>query len=166
MALNKLPTKMYPGFALSMLDRAVKEYFAARCNATDLRGLAEHFAQEGVMRCMYCGAENPTRWDHLHPVSQGGDSTPGNLVPACGRCDDSKQDKTIEQWAASKSKYRPPKTRVSAIVERIARYRALFVYAPKDFDQKLNRKQRAIYRRFRLRLDALRDQFRRDGLIK
>src|SRR5688572_4381316 len=112
MALTKLPTKMYPGFGLSMLDRAVKEYFATRCNATDLRALAEHFAEEGVMRCVYCGSANPSRWDHLHPVSQGGDSTPGNLVPACGRCDDSKQDRTIEEWAASKSKYRPPAKRL------------------------------------------------------
>jgi hypothetical protein len=157
---------MYPGFGLSMLDRAVKEYFAERCTADDLKELAEHFAEEGVLRCVYCGAENPSRWDHLHPVSDGGDSSPGNLVPACGRCDDSKQDRTIEEWAHSKSKHRPPLERLPQIQARIERYRKLFVYLPKKFEEKLTRKQRAIYRRFRWRLDALRDQLRRDGLIK
>ena len=165
MALAKLPTKMYPGFGISMLDRAVKEYFATRCTAADLVQLAEHFAEKGVLRCVYCGAEDPARWDHLHPVSRGGDSTPGNLVPACGRCDDSKQHRTIEEWAASKSRHRPSLGTLRAIQARVARYQSLFVYSPTEFDKKLNRKQRGIYLRFRAKLDALRDQLREDGLI-
>jgi len=164
MALKKLPTKMYPGFGLSMLDRAVKEFFAARCASDDLGEIFEHFAQDGVARCVYCDNAEASRWDHLHPVSKGGDSSPGNLVPACGRCDDSKQDRTIEEWVASKSKHRPA-TRLPAIKERIARYQAEFTYSPLEFEQKLDDRQRAIYARFREKLDALREQMTVDGLI-
>jgi hypothetical protein len=166
MILKKLPTKMYPGFGLSMLDRAVKEFFAARCGAPDLVKLAEHFARDGTIACVYCDAVNATRWDHLHPVSRGGDSSPGNLVPACGRCDDSKQDRTIEEWVSSKSKHRPPSERLEVIRSRISEYQAEFVYLPIEFEQKLDEQQRAIYLRFREKLDALREQMRQDGLIK
>jgi len=47
MSLAKLPTEMYPGFGLSMLDRAVKEFFAARCAREDFLRLAEHFVKDG-----------------------------------------------------------------------------------------------------------------------
>lgn len=165
MGLKKLPTKMYPGFGLSMLDRAVKEFFAARCASDELVDIFEHFAQDGVARCVYCDNAEASRWDHLHPVSRGGDSTPGNLVPACGRCDDSKQDRTIEEWVASKSKHRPAAERLPTIKERIARYQAEFTYSPVNFEQKLDDSQRKIYERFREKLFALREQMEADGLI-
>jgi hypothetical protein len=163
--MRKLPTKMYPGFGLSMLDRAVKEFFAARCGKEELVSLTEHFLRDGAVHCIYCGTASATRWDHLFPVSKGGDSSPGNLVPACGRCDDSKQDRTIPEWAASKSKHRPSAERVRAIEARLAEYRGAFTYAAREFEAKLTPAQLAVYRRFRQELDALRDQMRLDGLI-
>jgi len=99
-------------------------------------------------------------------VSRGGDSAPGNLVPACGSCDDSKQDRTIEEWASSKSKHRPSPTQLEAIRSRISAYQTLFGYSAVEFEKKLNPQQRAIYARFREKLDALREQMRQDGLIK
>lgn len=47
--------------------------------------------------CVYCG-DRATDWDHLHPVVKGGGwtgwpSTIGNLVPACGPCNQRKQGK-------------------------------------------------------------------------
>jgi hypothetical protein len=166
MPLKKLPAKMYPGFGLSMLDRSVKEFFGMRCKDADLLALAEHFVRDGQITCVYCDSAEATRWDHLHPVSQGGDSSPGNLIPACGRCDDSKQDKTIEEWIKSKSKHRPAAGRLEIIHSRILAYQEQFAYSSMDFDKKLNKDQRAIYLRFREKLDALRDQMRQDGLIK
>lgn len=165
MPLQKLPTKMYPGFGLSMLDRAVKEYFAARCSPKELLKLADHFMRDGNVMCIYCDEAVATRWDHLHPVSRGGDSSPGNLVPACGRCDDSKQDKTIEEWAASRAKYRPDSDRVSIIQERIQEYQKEYTYSAVAFEAKLPSRDLAIYRRFRQKLDELREQMRADGLI-
>jgi hypothetical protein len=163
--MRKLPAKMYPGFGLSMLDRAVKEFFAARCGKEDLLRLTQHFVRDGAVHCIYCGDSLASRWDHLHPVSKGGDSSPGNLVPACGRCDDSKQDRTIAEWAASRSKHRPSAERVKAIESRLAEYRQAFTYSARDFEAKLKSSELAVYRRFRSKLDALREQMRLDGLI-
>ena len=101
----------------------------------------------------------------MHPVSKGGDSSPGNLVPACGRCDDSKQDKTIAEWAASNSKHRPSVERVKAIEARIKAYREEFTYEPREFETKLTAPQLAVYKRFRAKLDVLREQMRLDELI-
>jgi hypothetical protein len=51
MPLHKLPTKMCPGFGLSMLDRAVKEFFAKRCGQKALVELTEHFMRDGNVLC-------------------------------------------------------------------------------------------------------------------
>jgi len=48
-------------------------------------------------RCAYCGAP-ATTWDHIKPVSQGGETTPGNIVPACQSCNSSKKDKNVWAW--------------------------------------------------------------------
>jgi len=39
--------------------------------------------------CYHCGGKFPSReltMDHLVPVSRGGKSTKGNLVPSCKKC--------------------------------------------------------------------------------
>jgi hypothetical protein len=156
---------MYPGFGLSMLDRAVKEYFAARCSSAQLLKLTDHFMRDGNVLCIYCDKQFATRWDHLHPVSKGGDSSPGNLVPACGRCDDSKQDRTIDEWAAGTSKHRPSAARLDAIRQRLVDYQKEYTYAAIPFESKLTAAQREIYKRFRNKLEELREQMRGDGLI-
>lgn len=52
--------------------------------------------------CAYCGCtlrkgERLTR-DHLVPVSAGGQTTQANIVPACSRCNSSKQDEEWREW--------------------------------------------------------------------
>lgn len=49
--------------------------------------------------CAYCGEhiDNPD-CDHVIPVSRGGSNDIGNLVTACKRCNQSKGDKTPEEW--------------------------------------------------------------------
>lgn len=42
-------------------------------------------------RCAYCPAP-ATTWDHVVPVSQGGRTIPGNIVPACTSCNSRKND--------------------------------------------------------------------------
>lgn len=52
-------------------------------------------------RCHYC--ETPLRpadvtMDHIVPISRGGRSTKGNLVPACHSCNVEKRSLTPVEW--------------------------------------------------------------------
>jgi len=164
--LLKLPIKMSPGLGLSLLDRAVKESFAERCANSDLERVRLYFLRSGEFRCIYCGSDKPSRWDHLHAVSRGGDTVPGNLVPACQRCDDSKQDKDVEEWVRGKSKHRPNLESLPRIQAEIQAYRAHFAHEPKEFEAKLSGVQLTKYRRFRKEIDALRSHLQTEGLLK
>lgn len=55
--------------------------------------LLEEF--EGL--CAYCD-EPATTWDHIVAVRRGGQSTPGNVVPACFSCNSSKKDNDVFVW--------------------------------------------------------------------
>jgi hypothetical protein len=164
--LLKLPIKMSAGLGLSLIDRAVKESFAARCSKSDLELVRDYFTKLGPLRCLYCGNDNPIRWDHFHAVSRGGDTVPGNLVPACQRCDDSKQDKDVDEWVMGKSRHRPSADRLPHIQAVIAAYQAYFAHSPADFQSKLSPEQQAKYARFRSEIDGLRAHLQAEGLLK
>lgn len=164
--LRKLPVKISAGLGLSLIDRAVKEAFAVRCRARDLDQLHAYFELDGQIRCFYCDAPEPTRWDHLHAVTRGGDTMPGNLVPACGRCDDSKQDRDVEQWTRSTSPHRPPLERLPDLHAKIAAYRQRFPYEPREFEARLSPEQRASYQRFRVEIETLRRHLESEGVLK
>jgi 5-methylcytosine-specific restriction endonuclease McrA len=59
--------------------------------------LAQFTAQSG--RCL-CGADITNSWtiDHIMPVSRGGTHWPDNIQLLCGSCNNSKHDKTMEEW--------------------------------------------------------------------
>jgi 5-methylcytosine-specific restriction endonuclease McrA len=48
--------------------------------------------------CAYCGKEAKLTLDHVIPLSKGGRHSKDNVVPACGHCNSSKKDKTLEEW--------------------------------------------------------------------
>jgi len=48
--------------------------------------------------CCYCGSDGPLHLDHVDPLARGGLHTPGNLAPACQRCNLSKSSKPVEAW--------------------------------------------------------------------
>lgn len=52
-------------------------------------------------KCAYCG-KPATTYDHIVPVSKGGQTTPGNIVPACNSCNSSKKTKDIMKWLNEK----------------------------------------------------------------
>lgn len=52
-------------------------------------------------RCAFCRRPADT-WEHLTPVSRGGNSTPGNVVPACASCNSSKKDRDLFEWMTRK----------------------------------------------------------------
>lgn len=163
---RKLPIRVSAGLGLSLIDRAVKEAFTARCTSADLDQLRSYFEVDGNIRCFYCDASEPSRWDHLHAVTRGGDTVPGNLVPACGRCDDSKQDRDIEEWARSSSPHRPPMERLASLQAKISNYRERFPYKAQEFEVRLSPEQDARYRRFRAKIDSLRRYLEVEGLLK
>ena len=51
--------------------------------------------------CAYCGVSGvPLAQEHVIPLSGGGGYVAGNIVPACRRCNGSKRDRSLEDWAA------------------------------------------------------------------
>lgn len=52
-------------------------------------------------KCAYCG-DQATTWDHVTPVIGGGQTTPGNVVPACRHCNSSKGSGDVFEWLEKK----------------------------------------------------------------
>lgn len=50
--------------------------------------------------CAYCLCLNPESWDHIVPVSKGGKTVPGNIVPACTPCNSRKKDLDVWEFLA------------------------------------------------------------------
>lgn len=86
------------------------------------------------VRCIYCG-EKSTEWDHLRPLVHkrrptGYVSEITNLVPACGKCNQSKGNKPWREWMLSKAKWSPTGRAIADIIERIARLEAYEGWRP------------------------------------
>ena len=80
------------------------------------------------LRCVYCGDQS-TEWDHLNPLVKdkkptGYISELANLVPACGKCNQSKGNKEWKIWMLSDASRSPRSRRVSDLEERISRIQA------------------------------------------
>jgi len=53
--------------------------------------------------CTYCGERGKKlECDHIIPVAKGGSHDLGNLTTACKACNQSKRDKTLEEWRADR----------------------------------------------------------------
>lgn len=75
--------------------------------------------------CSYCG-DTSTEWDHLRPLVEkqrptGYISEIHNLVPACGKCNQSKGNKHWLAWIRSSAPLSPTARGIADIEERIAR---------------------------------------------
>lgn len=55
--------------------------------------------------CAYCGSKDKMTYDHFHPFSKGGDFMKGNIVPACGSCNSSKNNTPFDEWYQKKKFY-------------------------------------------------------------
>ena len=78
--------------------------------------------------CSYCG-DKASEWDHLRPLVKskkptGYISEIHNLVPSCGKCNQSKGNKEWKIWIVSKAALSPATRRISDIEERIKRLEA------------------------------------------
>jgi hypothetical protein len=75
-------------------------------------------------RCAYCG-DVPTEWDHLRPLvvnkkPTGYVSEIANLVPACGKCNQSKGKRHWREWMLSTARRSPTTRKLEGMIERIA----------------------------------------------
>lgn len=52
--------------------------------------------------CVYCGGK-AEHLDHIQPVTRGGEGTWDNLAPACARCNQSKQTKSLLAFMLSRT---------------------------------------------------------------
>lgn len=73
--------------------------------------------------CSYCG-DTYTEWDHLNPLivnkkATGYISEISNLVPACGKCNQSKGNKQWKTWMLSNANLSPATRGVTDIENRI-----------------------------------------------
>lgn len=84
---------------------------------------------EKTIRCAYCG-DRCTEWDHFRPLVEnkrptGYISEIDNLVPVCGKCNQSKGNKTWREWITGGAPL-SPKTRgigdLEQTMERLKRY--------------------------------------------
>ena len=87
-----------------------------------------HISPENIT-CAYCG-DTATEWDHLRPLVKnkkptGYISEIHNLVPSCGKCNQSKGNKYWRDWINSTAKL-SPKTRninnLDELIERLEKY--------------------------------------------
>ena len=97
---------------------------------------------ENDLRCSYCG-DVSTEWDHLNPLIDkkkptGYISEIANLVPACGKCNQSKGNKDWQTWINSDAKL-SPRTRgiqdVAKRIELIKKFQSCFVPHKVDFSE-------------------------------
>ena len=87
------------------------------------------------VRCAYCG-ESMTEWDHLRPLVSGQKPTGyiseiGNLVPSCGKCNQSKGNKPWREWMLGGAKRSPKSRAVSDLDNRIERLEAYERWRPR-----------------------------------
>lgn len=79
----------------------------------------------GSCRCAYCGDQR-TEWEHFRPIVKGRQPTGyiteiANLVPACGKCNQSKGNKNWKEWMVSNAARSPKQRGISDLGERVAR---------------------------------------------
>ncbi len=80
------------------------------------------------VRCAYCG-DKASEWDHLRPLvlnrrPTGFVSEIANLVPSCGKCNQSKGNAPWRKWILGKAKWSPTGRGIQGVRERIARLEA------------------------------------------
>jgi hypothetical protein len=156
----KRPVKIGTGFAFSLLERTLHEGLARRDFGTSHLEQVIAFFGGHPVTCVYCG-ESPQRWDHLVPVRRGGETVIGNMVPACARCDDSKQALSVEEWWTSTRRHSPASREADGQAERLAKLRAYaahFGYEPRRLEERLTNEEEAQLQKIRRTAGSLREE--------
>jgi hypothetical protein len=77
------------------------------------------------LECAYCGSR-ATEWDHLRPLVSNGRPTGyitsiRNLVPSCGKCNQSKGKSDWKSWMMGNAKLSPKSRGIANLETRISR---------------------------------------------
>ena len=167
MKLPQAPQRTTPGFAFSILDRALIECLGARqFGQTEMAQVLDFFGMTQP-ECVFCGSPEVRRWDHLVAVTRNGESVLGNMVPACARCDDSKRSLPFEEWMSGHAQGSPQSRGVGDVTERIQRIQAYvqhFGYRVNPLEERLDEAELDRLAEIRLRLAELRQEV--DALIR
>lgn len=99
------------------------------------------------LRCAYCG-EKVTEWDHLRPLVSGKKPTGyiseiRNLVPACGKCNQSKGNKHWRDWITGNAEKSPNRLQAKDLnmrIERLEKYEKWGQISPIDFEKLIDKK--------------------------
>lgn len=95
-------------------------------SAAEIRQALEILQLDALnLRCSYCG-DKATEWDHLRPLVRAGKPTgyPSsirNLVPSCGKCNQSKGSSDWREWMLGKARHSPSGRGIPDVTERIKR---------------------------------------------
>ena len=171
MTLPKPPQRITTGFAFSYVDRAIREGIVDReFGKQQIAEVIDYFGEP--LRCVYCGSEEVQRWDHLVPVNRGGDTVLGNMVPACSRCDDSKQDHSFDKWMTGDAQFSPQSRGVADIglrIQRLRIYAAHFRYTARSLDARCDTRELKKLTDLHTKIESLRteiEQFIREHTDK
>jgi hypothetical protein len=91
------------------------------------------------IRCAYCG-DKSTEWDHLRPIISNQEPTGyiteiANLVPACGKCNQSKGKAYWMTWMLGPARLSPATRKVSGLDQRVGRLKKYETWrTPKKID--------------------------------
>lgn len=92
--------------------------------------------------CAYCG-DSASEWDHFRPLVSGKMPTGyiseiRNLVPACGKCNQSKGNKYWKDWMLSDAKLSPKSRKIqnlSYLITRLEKYEKWCDLSPLNFKE-------------------------------
>jgi hypothetical protein len=157
MKLARVPSRTTPGFGFSIVERTLLEGLASRkFGRAEALEVARYFGAE-PLRCVYCDSEDVRRWDHLVPVAKGGETVLGNMVPACGPCDDSKQHLPFDDWLRRTGPTRGI-ANVEGRIERLNAYAHHYHYSVRAFEERLTPDEAEQVREIREAAGAVRSQ--------
>lgn len=158
MGTPKVPGRTTPGFAFSMVERALQDCLGTRqFGKEEIQQALKFFGNPP--ECVYCGSKDVKRWDHIIPVIKGGETVLGNMVPACSSCDDSKQALSFQEWLISDGVLSPKRQGIKNMkqrAERIENYMQHFAYHPRTLEERLNENQLLLLEKIRSRLKQIR----------
>ena len=166
--LPKTPGRTTPAFGFYYIERSLLDCLGnRRFNQEEKERVFDFFGQwEAQLTCAFCGSPEDKRWDHVIPVSQGGETVLGNMVRACQPCDDSKGKQHFEEWMTGDAPKSPRSQGITNVQERIQHiktYIDTFGYVARPLEERLTHSEMERVTEIRTQLDTLHRQV--DSLI-
>jgi 5-methylcytosine-specific restriction endonuclease McrA len=124
--------KMPAGITITGRSSSIRNVFVAaiipvtKPAAAEIRAVLEILQMKpDNLRCSYCG-DRASEWDHLRPLVEQGKPTgfPSsikNLVPSCGKCNQSKGKSDWKVWMRGNAPQSPKLRGVPDLEDRISR---------------------------------------------